>query len=29
MKSIKLFDEKLQISIPTGFKDASSDYIKK
>lgn len=29
MKTIKLFDEKLQIDIPTGFKDASSDYIRK
>ncbi len=29
MKTIKIFDEKLQMDIPTGFKDASSEYIRK
>lgn len=29
MKNVKIFDEKLQIAIPTGFKDASSAYIER
>lgn len=28
MKTIKVFDEKLELELPTGFKDASGDYIR-